>query len=461
MGIRQSLTLVAATVAVLLALPGVAAASAAPAVDDLSTPSGSIAVSVTLTDGPVDGVSGDATVELACSDASVTMLTSTLSFAETTTSSTTVTGVPLGATCVGSLTDLPLPPAGWTWGTGAASEPIIVESSSSPASVSLSLPLTRLDGDLAIALGILDGPVGGLTLDDEYTVDCGGGFIETVAVHMVDAHSGAVSIDGMPDGALCTVTAMSASTASGLSEATITPSTVTVTTGSTAIVEVRRTYLAPELRAANVSVTLFGGPAAGLTGPMTVGLECDAGDYLALLTFTAGTVASLTVDGIPAGAECSARAQSLPPLPAGYSWFGAAPVEAALVTIGTEPSTVVELFGRLVRVPIVDPDPATTSGSTGVTSTPPSSGSGTVAASPAAALEPEVTPFIPIEAPTLAITGDPVPVVSQGETTGGELSPAAAVLAAIGLTLVFLGLVAGVVALRIAARHRRVRLAYA
>lgn len=458
----------AATVAVMLALPGVAAASAAPTVGDGAPATSPVTVAVAIAGGPSVGISADIPIELSCRNApGVLVLTSLAEVAESTSASVEFASVPVGAECSVGVGVLPIPPAGFSWLT-SVSDLVTILDSTAPVILDLDLALVPLDGDLAIALGVLGGPPAGVSVTEQFRVVCAGGVDQTHAVTVTNAVSGFISIDGLPDGASCTVTSAGPPTPPATYRwkiSDVAPVAVTIDHGTTAIVDIVRVLepvAAPE-GVAQFSVTVFGAPSAGLTGSMLVGLECEGAEYAVEVVFAGSATGVGSITGIAVPADCLARAQSLPPIPSGYSWYGASPFELAMVSLTAGTGTSVTLFGR-VTAPVVTTTTTTTPSrppATRTSSFTPVSTTTTVGAR-VTPTPPPATTFTPVEAPTLAM---PDEILTTGSQEDAAAAPSVAemwILATVGIILVLLGLViAAMIALRIVARNRDPRLAYA
>ena len=470
MGIRQKLLTLITAVAALTLLPGVAAATAAPLADGDTQSTGHVEVSVDLLNAPSDGVDGTIDIALTCGDPASTVV-KTASIARDSVPSIEFSAIPVGTPCVASVVDLPLPPTGYGWGTLAESDPVSIAAEGDTATASVAVPLNRLHGDLAISLGALGVAQQEISLVEELRIDCGSDFRVVRTITLDSERSGSVEISGIPNGATCLVQADSDTVApDGLtwSDATISPASVTIREGSTAVVEVRRTAapVAASGGAAEISVAIFGGPASGLTGSMQVSVSCDAGDFDATVAFASTSTGTVLVEGLPMSSDCLARAQSLPTIPAGYQWYGASPIEMTMFTVAEDSPTTVQLFGRLEAVPVVVPAPTVvppvtppapvTPAPVTTTVTLPSAPA-PVVESTAATNDSSEDAFAGLQAPTLA-TSDRLLETGSPEAAPIEEAPTveAWLMAAIGLLLVLLGaVVAGLAAIRIITRHRR------
>jgi hypothetical protein len=311
---------------------------------------GSITVTTSVTNGPSGGITGDHAIEVSCVPPSgpTIVRSATLTLTAATSGSSTLTGIPVGSECTVEQVLQPAPPVGYAWTTTTGSGTAVTLSASGEnAAVAITNDLRLLQGDLALSLSVTGAPAGGLTDSATYSIDCGPAFTATRTITLTGATSGSVTLVGIPDGASCTIVETDAPDAPSFFEwdgAAISPSSVTIVDGGTAVVTATRTLRA---LTGEVEVTydVTGAPAGGLTGDAVIALDCGAaGTFDATIPLAAATTGTATVTGIPAPSSCVVTSPSRPAAPTFTAWAGttitASPV--AVTDGGTSSVTVTD-----------------------------------------------------------------------------------------------------------------------
>ena len=319
--------------------------------NDLRLLQGDLALSLSVTNAPAGGLTDSATYTIDCGAAF--SATRTITLAGATSGSVTVVGIPDGASCTVVETDAPDAPAFFEWdGASITPSPVTIVDGAT-AVVTATRTLRALTGVVELTYDVTGAPAGGLTGDVEIALDCGAAGTFSATIPLAAAATGAATVTGIPAPSSCVVTIPSrpaAPTFTAWAGTTITSSPVAVTDGGTSSVTVTDALRATE-GSADLAAAIAGGPASGLTGDLTVRLDCGpAGSVLATLTFSGSATASATLTGIAAPADCTVSPLTRPDAPDGYVWVGDIDGPAGTVTITDGGATDIPITGTLQRI---------------------------------------------------------------------------------------------------------------
>lgn len=389
--------------------------------NDLRLLQGDLALSLVITGAPAGGLTDSATYSIDCGPAF--SATRTISLTGATSGSVTLVGIPEGASCTIVETDAPDAPAFFEWDSATIAPSPITIVDGGTAVVTATRTLRALTGDVELTYEVAGAPAGGVTGDAEIALDCGAAGTFSATIPLAAATTGTATLSGIPAPSSCVVTSPSrpaAPTFTAWAGTTITASPVAVTDGGTSSVTVSDALRATE-GSADLAATITGGPASGLTGDLTVRLDCGpAGSVIATLQFTGTATASATLAGISAPADCTVSPLARPDAPDGYVWVGDIDGPAGTVTITDGGATDIPITGTLQRVrstlsvtvDIVDSPAGGVNGSFGFSLDCGVDGSYSV-----------VVPFTGQTSATASIAGIPAPATCTVTETARPLAP--------------------------------------
>jgi hypothetical protein len=311
---------------------------------------GDLAISLVIDGSPAGGLTTEATYAVDCGAAFSG--TRTISLVGATSGSATITGIPAGATCAVTETVSPAAPEFFAWQTSDLVPATVDIVDGATALVAATRELRAVTGTVAIDYDVTGAPLGGLTGDVVFDLDCGAAGTHSTTITLAGATTGSVSVPGIPAPSSCTISLASVPAVpqfTALTAPVFSTNPIAVTDGGDVTVTV-----SSELRAtagdAVVGVTVAGAPATGLTGSATVRLDCGAaGTVLATVTFAGSSAATTTVT-IPAPATCTVSPLTRPAAPDGYIWAGDLDPSNSPVTITDGGSTDVAVSGALQRI---------------------------------------------------------------------------------------------------------------
>jgi hypothetical protein len=389
--------------------------------NDLRLLQGDLALSLSVIGAPAGGLTESATYAIDCGPAFSATRTITLTGA--TSGSVTLVGIPDGASCTIVETDAPESPAFFEWdGATITPSPVTIVDGET-ALVTATRTLRALTGDVELTYDVTGAPAAGVTGDAVIALDCGAAGTFSATISLAAATGGTATVSGIPAPSSCVVTSPSRPTAptfTAWAASTITASPVDVTDGGTSSVTVSDALRATE-GSADLAAAITGGPASGLTGDLTVRLDCGpAGSVIATLTFAGGATASATLTGIAAPADCTVSPLTRPDAPEGYVWVGDIEGPTGTVTISDGGATDIPITGTLQRirstlaltVDIVDAPAGGVSGSFGFALDCGADGSYSV-----------VVPFTGQTSATASVVGIPAPATCTVTETARPLAP--------------------------------------
>ena len=171
------------------------------------------------------------------------------------------------------------------------------------------------NGDLKIVKEVDGGEVSG---DFTFHVDCGNAFDDDVTITFPDP--GFVVIKDLPEDAECTVTETdmpNPPTNFEWGDATITGSPATIGDDTTVTVTVTN-HLIRQTGSLTISKDVTGGP-DGFEGSFDIHVDCgEDGEFDRTIDFP--DPGEVTIDDIPAGAECTVSETGVPTAPDGFKW---------------------------------------------------------------------------------------------------------------------------------------------
>lgn len=312
---------------------------------------GDLALSLSIVGAPAGGLTDTITYSIDCGAAFSE--TRTITLAGETSGSVALVGIPDGASCTVTETDAPDAPDFFDWETAAISPAPVTIVDGETALVSASRSLRALTGSVEVTYEATGAGSGGLTGDAIVALDCGPAGTFTATIPLAASTTGSATVSGIPAPSSCVVTSPARPAAPAYTTWTttiITASPVAISDGGTAVVSVRDALRATE-GDAELSAAITGGPASGLTGDLTVRLDCGpAGSVVATLTFVGASTATSTLTGLSAPAECTVSPLTRPNAPDGYVWVGDIDGPADPVSITDGGVIDIDLTGALTRI---------------------------------------------------------------------------------------------------------------
>jgi hypothetical protein len=346
-----------------------AAGSTATVANTLTQQFGSLVVTKTVTGGP-PSYSGSFPITAACTLNGTPVTGITPSATQNATAGTgtpgtvTFANIPQGAICTTSEGTLPAPPASYTFGTPAITQPAAAIGAT-PGSASVVNTLSQQFGSLAVtksvsgapsnysgafpitAACVLNGaPVTGITPSATQTVTAG------------TSAPGAVTFANIPQGATCTISEGTLPTPPASYAWVAGTPTFTQPVGAIAATPVTASVvntMAQQVAGLTVVKTVAGGPAA-YSDSFAVSVACTLdGNPVTGITpsatqsVTAGTSASGSVNfaNIPEGSLCTVSEGTLPIAPTGYTWGTPAITQSGAIAATGSTATVANTLTAL------------------------------------------------------------------------------------------------------------------
>jgi len=344
--------------------PGAIAAtgSTATVANSLTQQFGSLSVTKTVTGGAA-GYSGSFPITAACTFNGAPVTGITPSATQTVTAGTgtpgtlTFANIPQGATCTISEGTLPTPPASYTFGTPAITQPATAIGAA-PVSASVLNTLSQQFGSLNVTKSVSGAP-SGYSGSFPITAACtfNGALVTGItpsATQTVTAGTstpGTLTFANIPHGATCTVSEGTLPTPPASYAWVAGTPTITQPAGAIAATPAAASVVnTMVLQVAGLTVvkTVAGGPST-YSGSFPISVACTLnGNPVTGITpsatqnVTAGTSTSGSVNfgNIPQGATCAVSEGMLPTAPTGYTWATPAITQSGAIAATGSTATV-------------------------------------------------------------------------------------------------------------------------
>ena len=266
------------------------------------------------------------------------------------TNSSSVPGIPAGASCTVTETGTTTAPAGFSWSAPMYTGNPATIPVGTAATVTITNPLAALpSGSISVAKSVVGGPIpaGSFSI----TVACpANGAVAAYNSTQTVTGGNSVIFSGVPtpNASDCSVTESATLPTPPTNyawDASNTPPAALTAVSVGDSVTVTNT-LVRQTSTITINKTVTGGPGGGVSGAFNFSAECGADDvgglagnpYPATIILSGASFGSSNTIVVPAGATCTVSETSVPGAPTNYAW-GATPPVVVLTTTAGGPNT--------------------------------------------------------------------------------------------------------------------------